>query len=101
MTYVLLIAAFMVAASLAAIPVAMILKKLGLSMYWAALLFLILVATPFLPGYVVNYLPASVVTAMPLPVLGGILKIIEWAPALIFLWVVALRPAPKARKKAS
>lgn len=94
-TYILLIVAFMVAAALAAIPAAMILMKLGLSKYWALLLFLILITTPFIPGYVVNYLPASVVTSLPLPVLGGVLKVIEWAPGLIFLWVIALRPAPK------
>lgn len=99
LTYILLIVAFMVAASLAAIPAAMILKKLGLSIYWALLVFAILCATPFIPGYVVNFLPASFVTALPLPVLGGVLKVIEWAPGLIFLWFIALYRVPK--KKAS
>ena len=41
MTYGLLVAAFMVAAALAAIPAALILRKLGLSQYWALLVFAI------------------------------------------------------------
>jgi hypothetical protein len=97
MTYGLLVAAFMVAAALAAVPAALILRKLGISHYWALLVFAILCTTPFIPGYVVNYLPATFVTSLPLPVLGGILKVIEWAPGLIFLWAVALYRVPKKR----
>ena len=93
----LLLGFVMVAAALAAIPAAMIFKKIGLSVYWAVAVFLILSLAPFMPGYIVNYLPSSLVANLPLPILGGLLKVIEWAPGLIFLWVIALRPTPKKR----
>jgi len=99
-TTIILIAAFVIAACLAAIPVAIILKKLGFSESWAGLLFLLLIAAPFIPGYVVGFIPASTMTSVPLPVLGGILKIVEWTPGLVFLWVFALRRAPKDASRA-
>ena len=73
----------------------MILKRLGFSEGWAALLFLLLVVAPFIPGTVVGLLPQSVLATLPLPALGGLLKLVEWAPALIFLWYFALRPSPR------
>ncbi len=94
-TMIILVAAFVIAASLAAIPVAIILKKLGFSEAWAGLLFLLLIAAPFIPGYVAGFIPTATMTSLPIPVLGGILKIVEWTPALIFLWVFALRRAPR------
>jgi hypothetical protein len=96
----LLLGFVMVAAALAAIPAAMICKRIGLSVYWAIGAFLILTIAPFTPNFVVTYLPSSLVANLPLPVLGGLLKVIEWLPGLIFLWVVALRALPKARKRA-
>ena len=94
-TMILLLAAFVIAALLAAIPVAIILKKLGFSEAWAGVLFLLLVAAPFIPGYVAGFIPTSTLMSLPIPVLGGILKIVEWTPALVFLWIFALRSAPK------
>jgi hypothetical protein len=95
MIYLILIATFVITAALAAIPAAIILGRLGFSEGWAALLFVLLVAAPFIPGTVVGFLPQSLLAALPLPALGGLLKIIEWTPALIFLWVFALRPSPR------
>src|SRR5262245_7969091 len=94
-TYMILGITFIIAAALAAIPVAMILGRLGFSENWAGLLFLLLLGAPFIPGLVYQILPASFVTALPVAGLGGVLKLIEWTPALIFLWVFALRKSPK------
>ena len=95
MTYLILLATFIVAAALACSPVAIILGRLGFSEGWAGLLFVLLVAAPFIPGYLMGLLPASVIGSMSLPALGGILKIVEWTPALVFIWVFALRKSPK------
>jgi hypothetical protein len=95
MTYLFLFATFIIAAALACIPVAMILKRLGFSEGWAGLLFVILLGAPFIPGTVMGLLPTALVASLPIAALGGLLKLIEWAPALIFLWVFALRRSPK------
>ena len=95
LTYLILIGTFVIAAALAAIPAAIILGRLGFSEGWAALLFVLLVAAPFIPGTVAGLLPQSVLAFLPLPALGGVLKLVEWTPALIFLWVFALRPSPR------
>ena len=95
LTYFILIGTFVIAAALAAIPAAMILKRLGFSEGWAGLLFLLLVAAPFIPGTVAGLLPQSVLATLPLPALGGVLKLVEWTPALIFLWYFALRPSQR------
>jgi hypothetical protein len=95
MTYLILIATFIIAAALACIPVAIILGRLGFSEAWAGLLFIVLVAAPFIPGYLIGLLPVSVLNSMSIPALGGVLKIVEWTPALVFLWVFALRKTPK------
>jgi hypothetical protein len=94
-TYLILIGTFVIAAALASIPAAIILQRLGFSEGWAGLLFMLLVAAPFIPGTVAGLLPQSVLASLPLPALGGVLKIVEWAPALIFLWCFALRPSPR------
>ena len=99
-TYILLIVASVVVAALAAIPGAIILKKLGLSKYWGLLLFLILVAAPFIAVPVASYLTALFVTSPSAPTVVGVLKLIEWTPCLIFLWVIALRGAPKDAARA-
>lgn len=99
-TTIILVATFVFVAALAAIPVAIILKKLGFSERWAGLLFVILILAPFVPGYVAGFIPASTMNALSIPVLGGIYKVIEWMPALIFLWVFALRRAPKDASRA-
>ncbi len=93
-SFLMLLGAFIVAAALASIPVAIILKRLGFSEGWAGLLFMLLIAAPFIPGTVIGLLPTAIVATLPLPALGGVLKIVEWAPALIFLWYFALRRAP-------
>ena len=95
LTYFMLIGTFVIVAALAAIPAATILKRLGFSEGWAALLFLLLVVAPFIPGTVVGLLPQSVLAMLPLPALGGLLKLVEWTPVLIFLWYFALRPSPR------
>ena len=95
LTYLILIAAFVIAATLAAIPAAIVLGRLGFSEGWAGLLFVLLVAAPFIPGTVAGLLPQSVLASLPLPALGGVLKIVEWTPALTFLWFFALRPSPR------
>ena len=93
-TNMILIAAFVVAAALAAIPVALILGRIGFSESWAGLLFVLLVVAPFIPGWIYPLLPAAL-KALPVAGLGGFMKLIEWTPALIFLWVFALRKSPK------
>jgi hypothetical protein len=95
LTYLILIATFVIAATLAAIPAAIVLGRLGFSEGWAGLLFVVLVAAPFIPGTVAGLLPPSVLASLPLPALGGVLKLVEWTPALIFLWYFALRPSPR------
>jgi hypothetical protein len=95
LTYLILIGTFAIAAALAAIPAAIILGRLGFSEGWAGLLFVLLVAAPFIPGTVAGLLPQSVLAFLPLPALGGVLKLVEWAPVLIFLWCFALRSSPR------
>ncbi len=90
LNYFIFLAGFAIAAALAAVPAGMLLGKLGFSPLWGAVIFVLLIAVPFLPAMVVAAFPAVMLNSSNIALVGVGLKILEWTPVLALLWYFAL-----------